>query len=128
MKTIFTYKVLENEFKALKRNKNHFIFDTEHLLYLHLVNVGKIQKPYPKKDEIIKAAKFKHKAELRDELKRAGENHKTVVQNWITNFDDALESKPKMKKKYYGIVQDLILNDYLKECAELGLDFENVIS
>ncbi len=126
--TEYLLKRLRQEYQKKKENPDYKVFDLNNYFYIHLQSAKKIPMQHPRREEFKEKADEILKKELRGEKLRAGDNQKTIIQSWIDNLGKTLEGKPKMKRKYFGIVMDLILNDYLKECAELGLDFENVIS
>ena len=117
---------IENEFNALKRNKKHIIYDPSNINYLQLFTEGKIQRPYEYKKEVLVQAEKIFKKELREELHRASEFQKVIVKRWIKEFKNTLEEKPKMKKKYHGLIMTLILTDYFKRGIEKGLTFKEL--
>jgi hypothetical protein len=97
----------------LKKIKNYKVFDPENKIYLWLLFDGKIAHPHPRKAEFMEKAKRLHCNDLKEELKRSGEQHKPVVRNWILNFNSVIDGKPVMKKKYFGLVMDVILTNYI---------------
>ena len=125
--TDYLVKRLKYEYSRLIDNDNYIVHDLNNYFYIHLQGLGKIPIEHPRRKDFMKKADNILKKELRGDLLRAGGTQKTIIQNWITNLSKTLEGKPKMKAKYYGIVQGLILNDYLKNCCEVGLEFDEII-
>jgi hypothetical protein len=106
-------KLYNREKRKLNKIKNYKVFDPENKIYYWLLSTGKIEKPHPKKDEFLERAKKLHCNDLKEELKRASEQHKPVIRNHILNFNSVINGKPVMKKKYNNIVMDLILTNYI---------------